>query len=128
MSEDYEPVRVHIASSDLEPGPAPGPRRKAFKPNTFTLTAANPVQRVWPRSENRLEGWVTSAIAASSPPVIFIASSQADANAQGGGAAQVSGLDTTPFPVNTTDELWITAAAASLPCVVSAVAIYDEPG
>jgi hypothetical protein len=128
VSDDYDPVRMHLVSTDVDLGQAPGPKRKALKTNTFTLTAANPVQRVMPRSDNRLEAWVTSAIAASSPPVIYIAASQADANALGGGAAQVSGLDTSPFPVNTTDEVWISAAAASLPCVVSVVATYDEPG
>jgi len=119
-------VPVHLASSDVELG-TPGPRRRrALKTNTYTLTAANQTQRVLPDADNRTEAWITSAVGAT-PPVVFIAPNQADAASQAGGAAQVSGTDTTPFPVNTTDPLWI-SAATGFPVTVSVVAIYDEPG
>jgi hypothetical protein len=128
ITGDYPVVRVHVSGSDVPMGGAPAKRcRRPMKTNTFTLTAANPVQRVFPRSDTRVEGWVTGAVAASSPPIVYIAANQADANSQSGGAAQISGLDTTPFPVNTTDEVWISAPSVSLPVTVSTVAIYEEP-
>lgn len=56
---------------------------------------------------------------------IWIADSQAGANAQGGGSAQIAGTDTTPFPVSTTDAVWA-STGAGFPVVVSTVAIYEE--
>lgn len=60
---DIEPVHVHIASSDVPVSSAPPRRpRRALRTNTFTITAANPVQRVMPESGNRVEGWITSVV------------------------------------------------------------------
>jgi hypothetical protein len=125
---EIPPISVHITGSDIPLAGAPRKKRcrRAFKANTFTLTAANPVQRIFPQADTRVEGWITSAIAAANPPVIYIAGSQSDAQSLGGGAAQVNGTDTAPFPVNTTDAVWASAAAASLPVTISAVAIYEE--
>jgi hypothetical protein len=119
-------VPVHIASSDIQLTPAaPGcRRRRALKTRTYTLTAASPVDMVLPQADTRTEAWITSAVGAS-PPVIFISPTQAGAQAQAGGAAQINGTDTTPFPVNTTDQVWI-SAAAGFPVTVSVVAIYEE--
>ena len=64
-------------------------------------------------------------ILAAAAPVIFIATGQADANSQTGGAAQISGTDTTPFPVNTTAPVWV-SAAAPFPVTVSVVQVYEE--
>lgn len=128
--ENVPPIPVHVASiaAELTPGSASSPRRRQRRlvTNTLYLTAANPVQQAWPPSDERVFGCVTSAIAASSPPVVFVASNQADANQQGGGAAQVSGLDTSPFELSTTDAVWISAAA--LPATVSVVSIYEQSG
>jgi hypothetical protein len=252
-SDDYEPIRVRMVADDTS-GRTARPSRRAMTANTFTLTAANPVQRAFPRSDNRVQGWITSAaaagtqlaepaepaagasytytvtapcqllsagfqlvtsatagnrvplviitdaggntlayakqataVAASSTiliyafqgaslvssatgsatfalpqnfilqpgyqvvvtvngilagdqisqialafapqaPAVYVAGNFADAAAQGGGCAQVSGTDTMPFPVDTTGEVWISAPAASLPVTVSAVAVYQEPG
>lgn len=128
--EGVPPIPVHVASiaDGLGASSASSPARpqRRLQTNTFFLTAAQPVQQVWPPSTERVYGAVTSAIAASSPPVIFVATNQADAMQQGGGAAQVSGLDTAPFPLSTTDAVWISAAA--LPATVSVVAIYEQQG
>jgi hypothetical protein len=126
--ENVPPIPVHVASIDggLMPGSAPAPRRKRLVTNTLFLTAAQPVQQAWPPSTERVYGAITSAIAASSPPVIFVGTNQADAQQQGGGAAQVSGLDTAPFPLPTTDAVWI--SAATLPATVSVVAVYEQSG
>jgi hypothetical protein len=123
-----DPIPVHIASSEISlPGSGAKRKRRAMKANTYTLTTAIPYARALPWSEERVEGWITSAVAASSPPVVYIATTQAGAVAQGGGAAQVNGLDTTPFPVNTTDEVWI-SAASGFPVIVSVVGIYESDG
>jgi hypothetical protein len=127
--ENVPPIPVHVASiaDGLTPGPGPAaPRRRRLVTNTLFLTALSPVQQAWPPSTERVYGAVTSAIAASNPPVIFVAANQADAQQQGGGAAQISGLDTAPFPLSTTDAVWISAAA--VPATVSVVAIYEQPG
>ena len=122
---DIEPVHVHIASSDVPvTPPRPKRKRKALSTNTYTLTSASPTQMVLPQADTRVEGWITSAVGAS-PPVIFIAPSQAGAAGQSGGAAQISGTDTTPFPVNTTDQVWA-SAATGFPVTVSVAAIYEE--
>lgn len=127
MSTDTEaitPVPVHIASSDVGLAARPKRRRRALRTNTYTLTAAQPVQPVLPQADSRIEAWITSAVGAT-PPVIFMSTSQAGAQAQGGGAAQINGTDTTPFPVNTTDQVWV-SAATGFPVTVSVVAIYQE--
>lgn len=122
---DMDLIPVHIASSDVPIGSGGRRRvRRALRTNTYTLTAANATQAVLPQADNRVEAWITSAVGAS-PPVIFISTSQAGAQAQSGGAAQVNGTDTTPFPVNTTDQVWI-SAASGFPVTVSVVAIYEE--
>lgn len=128
--EGVPPIPVHVASiaDGLTPGSAStaSPRRRRLVTNTLFLTALNPVQQAWPPSTERVYGAITSAIAASSPPVVFVAANAADAQQQGGGAAQVSGLDTAPFPLPTTDAVWV--SAATLPATVSVVAVYEQPG
>jgi hypothetical protein len=131
--ENVPPIPVHVASiaeglsssSASSPGPAPR-KQQRLQTNTFFLTAANPVAQVWPPSVERVYGAITAAIAASNPPVVFVATNQADAQQQGGGAAQINGLDTAPFPLSTTDAVWI--SAASLPATVSVVAVYEQTG
>jgi hypothetical protein len=126
--ENIPPIPVHVASiaAELTPSSTSAPRRKQrrLQTNTFYLTATDPVRQVWPPSDERVYGAITSAIAASSPPVIFVATNQADAQQQGGGAAEVSGLDTAPFELSTTDAVWVSAAA--LPATVSVVHIYEQ--
>lgn len=122
---DYQPIHVHVASSDVQLGGGKPKRcRRALKTNTFTLTALQPTQCVLPQSDSRVEAYITSATEAT-PPVIYIAPSQAGANGQGGGAAQIIGSDTTPVPVNTTDQVWV-SAATGFPVTVSVWAIYEE--
>ena len=123
---DIESIPMHITGSDVPLSGGKSKRcRRALRCNTYTLTAAQPVQPVLPQADTRVEAWITSAIAASSPPVIYMATSQAGAAAQGGGSAQINGADTTPFPVNTTDQVWL-SAATGFPVSVSVVAIYEE--
>jgi hypothetical protein len=127
--EHVPPIPVHVASiADGLSSAASSPRRRQRRlvTNTLYLTAANPVIQAWPPSDERVYGCVTSAIAAASPPVVFVAPNMADAQQQGGGAAQISGLDTSPFELSTTDAVWISAAA--LPATVSVVAIYEQAG
>ena len=122
---DIPPVHViaHIASSDV-PAVKPRRTRRALRTNTYTLTAAQPTQVLLPQADTRTEAWVTAATEAS-PPVIYISTSQAGAAAQGGGAAQIVGSDTTPVPINTTDQVWA-SAATGFPVTVSVWAIYEE--
>ena len=122
-TEYPDPIRVHLASSDVPMAAAPKRLRRALKTNTFTLTSGNPTAPVLPQSDNRLEAWITSATEAT-PPVIYMSATQAGAAAQGGGAAQIVGSDTTPVPVNTTDAVWI-SAATGFPVTVSVWAIYE---
>lgn len=115
---------VHIKGSDVPLGGAPKRRRRALRTNTYTLTASNPVQQVLPQADTRAEAWMTSATEAS-PPVLYLAPSQAAAKDVGGGAAQVIGSNTAPVPVNTTDAAWV-YAATGYPVTVSILAIYEE--
>ena len=124
MTMTAEPIPVHIRGTDVPPCPAPRRRRRALRTNTFTLTSATDAKQVLPQADTRTEAWITSATEAS-PPVIFMSTSQAGAAAQGGGAAQIVGTDTAPFPVNTTDAVWI-SAATGFPVTVSVVAIYES--
>ncbi len=130
MTSDPEmtpiPVRLHPDDLDALIRGSSGKirKRRALRTNTYTLTAANPTQPVLPQANNRLEAYITSAVGAS-PPVVFMAPTQAGANAQGGGSAEINGTDTMPFPVNTTDQIWI-SAATGFPVTVSVVAIYEE--
>lgn len=118
-------IPVHIKSSDVPLGTAPARRkRRALRTNTYTLTAANPVQQVLPQADTRAEAWMTSATEAA-PPVLYLSASQAGAQAAGGGAAQVIGSDTAPVAVNTTDAAWV-YAATGYPVTVSVWAIYTE--
>lgn len=132
--DGMDPVPVHLAGVDPEAiaaaiggaaprSSSPPRRRRALRTNTYTLTAANPTQLLLPQSDNRLEAWVTSATEAS-PPVIYIAPNQAGAQAAGGGSAQIVGSDTTPVPLNTTDQVWV-SALTGYPVTVSIWAIYD---
>lgn len=123
---EMESIPMHLTGSDVELA-APvrrKRRRRALRTNTYTLTAAQPTQPVMPQADTRIEGWITSAVGAT-PPVIYMSTSQAGAAAQGGGAAQINGADTTPFPVNTTDQVWL-SAATGFPVTVSVVQIYEE--
>lgn len=123
--DGMDPVPVHVASASvvLSSSP-PRRRRRALRTNTFTLTAALPYAQIMPQSDNRLEAWVTSATEAS-PPVIYLAGTQAGAQAAGGGAAQIVGSDTTPVPLNTTDAAWV-YAATGYPVTVSVWSIYEK--
>jgi hypothetical protein len=123
--DEIRTLPVHLKGSDIPLGGGPAKRkRRALRTNTWTLTAANPVQQVLPQADTRTEAWITAATEVS-PPVLYMSTSQAGAQAAAGGAAQVVGTDTSPFPVNTTDAVWV-YAATGYPVTVSAVAIYDE--
>lgn len=69
--------------------------------------------------------WTWTAAAPFPVPIVYVADNQAGAAAQGGGSAQVSGADTTPFPVNTSDEVWV-STAGPYPVTVSVVAFYEQ--
>lgn len=128
----YQPVRVEVVNQ--QSGCDCGRRkRRSMVVRTFTLTAGGSgvgggtqTQQILPHSTSRVDAWITAAIAASSPPNIFVAKSEADAQQQSGAAAIVVGLDTAPFPINTTDEVWVSAATASLPVTVSVLAYYEQ--
>lgn len=122
MSTDYEPVHVHVANlHEMATPPAPRRRRRALSTRSFTLTAADPVQEILPQADGRAEAWVIFTA-----NDITIATSKADAQAGGGAVATLTHLDAVPFPVNTTDAVYATAAAATLPVTVSVVAIYEQ--
>jgi hypothetical protein len=125
MTESYsphtlEPVRVHIASSDVpmrshEPA---GRIRRGLAGRSFTLTTTDPVQQILPLNINRCEGWVLPLT-----NDVTLYTSKADAQGGGNGGITVPAGGKVPFPVNTTDPVWATAAV--LPTTVSAWAIIE---
>lgn len=125
MSYDDERVTVpvHIASSDVHLAAAAPPpaarKRRGLSVRSFTLTTSDPVQEILPQNLNRCEAWISPA---TNP--ITIGSSKADALGGGGGVATVPAAGNVPWPVNTTDGVWATAAV--LPTTVSVLAIIEE--
>jgi hypothetical protein len=120
MSEHVsEPVLVHIAGSSLpvDRPPATGKRRGASL-RSFTLTANDPVQPILPLNINRCEAWVQ---ALTNPITVY--TSLADAKAGGNGGVTIPATNTVPYPMNTTDQIWATAAI--LPTTVSVTAIIE---
>jgi len=122
MSDEYEPVKVHITGSDVSLGgrvPS-GRKRRGLSARSFTLTAADPVQEILPQSDNRREAVITSTNNACT-----IGASKGDAQNGGNSAATIPSGITTPYPVNTTDAVW--ASAGTLPATISVIAIYGQP-
>jgi hypothetical protein len=121
MSEHVsEPVLVHIAGSDLpltDHRPAPTRKRRGVSLRSFTLTANDPVQQILPLNTNRCEAW---AQALTNPITVY--GSRADAQA-GTGGITIPATNTVPYPLNTTDPIWATAAI--LPTTVSVTAIIE---
>lgn len=123
-TETYEPISVKLDPQSLSAlAGKPARTRRALKAGTITLTNSQP-QILMPQADSRVEAWITSATE-TTPPVIYVATSHAGAQAQGGGAAQIVGSDTTPIPMNTTDQVWV-SAATGFPVTVSWWAIYEE--
>lgn len=125
MSQDLDRVTVpvHIASSDvpLHPAPAAAParRRRGLAARSYTLTATDPVQQILPLNSGRVEAWVQPL---TNP--ITIGNSKADAAAGGNAVATLPAAGNVPFPMNTTDPVWATAAV--LPTTVSVWAIIED--
>lgn len=116
-TDDHIPVRLH--PDDL--AAISGQRRRSRKPaktNTFTLVTGNLTQMMLPQADTRIEAYITATSGAA-----FISTSQAGAAAQAGGATQIPANITVPYPVNTTDQMWVSAANG---VTVSVLAIYEE--
>ena len=93
-------------------------RRKPAKTNTFTLVTGALTQLMLPQADNRVEAWITATSGAA-----FISTSHAGAAAQAGGATQIPANITVPYPVSTTDQIWVSAANG---VTVSVLAIYED--
>lgn len=126
--EDYDldrvTVPVHIRSSDVHLGPpterpAPQRKRKGASLRSFTLNANDPVQQILPLNLNRCEAWVQPITNA-----VTLYTSRADAQNAGNAGITIPAAGSLPFPVNTTDPVWATAAV--LPTTVSVWAIIEE--
>lgn len=121
MTEQPDPIPVHLTGSDVPLGQAaPRRKRRSFVTRTFTLNATDPAQELLPQSDSRAEAWITY-----STNVVLLGASRADVLAAGGQCAQLPVADAVPFPVNTTDALW--AGAATLPTTISVFAVYEQP-
>lgn len=94
-------------------------KRRAARTNTITLATGALTQPLLPQADNRTEAMITSTSGAA-----FISTSQAGAAAQAGGATQIPANITVPYPVNTTDAIWVSAANG---VAVGVLAIYEQP-
>lgn len=141
------PMPVHVVNQ-AAPCSCNKRRRRSMVVRTFTLaTGASGVgggtqtQQILPHSTSRVEAWITSitTTTAGSPapiPAMFIAKSESDAQQQSGATAILYGTNLAagvqtgspdvPFPLNTTDEVWVSAPTAALPVVVSVIAFYEQ--
>lgn len=118
--EQQHNVRVHIAGSDLPLiNHAPVRKRKGVSIRSFTLSSSDPVQQILPLNNNRCEAWI---VPLTNPITVY--SSLADAKGGGNGGATLPAAGSVPFPMNTTDPVWATAAV--LPTTVSVWAIIEE--
>jgi hypothetical protein len=121
MTAEYEPIPVRLHPGDLDAliaGQGKRRKRKAARTNTFTLMTGNLTQQMLPQANNRLAARITATSGAA-----YISTSQAGAAAQGGGTAQIPASITVPYPVDTTDAIWVSAANG---VTVSVLAIYEE--
>lgn len=124
MSEHVEPVKVHVAGSDVPMGhQEPKKRRHGVSLRTFTLTSADAVQQILPLNINRCEAWIQNVDTATKNFTVY--SSKADALSGGGSGITVPKTNTAPYPLHTTDSVWATAAQADLPVSISVVAIIE---
>ena len=115
-----EPARVHIAGSDIPLAHhAPARKRRGLSTRSFTLNSTDPVQQILPLALNRCEALVQPL---TNPVTLY--SSKADAQAGGNAGITIPAAGSVPFPVNTTDPVWATAAV--LPTTVSVWAIIEE--
>lgn len=125
-SKEYPPIKVHVASSDVDIKPAKKQRTAIFR--TFVLSSATPVDRILGPEPNRVIAYVqaggNNVVLAGSK-----AQAQASANINDTTLANANGCilpynNTTPYPLETTTEVW--AAAASYPAQVTMTVIYER--
>lgn len=112
-----EPLKVHLAGSDIPiVHQQPGKVRHGASLRTFTFTASDPVQQILPLHKNRCEA---NLQAFTNDVTVY--TSRADAQAGGGGGVTIPATNTVPYPLNTTDEVWATAAVLPTRLSVSAI-------
>lgn len=122
MSEDYEPIRVKVASSDVPMGGGARPEVKIV-PTTVVLTANDPVKPLLPQSD-LLEYVIIQSLDNS----CVVSASQGDAGSKGnqdtGLAYPVGAVIPTGvvIPLRGSNALWVTAPA--FPSRISVFAAY----
>ncbi|GAA0286835.1 hypothetical protein GCM10009527_097930 [Actinomadura nitritigenes] len=123
MSEEIEPLKVHLTGSDI-PMTAPdiNPRRRGVSMRSFILTATDPVQQILPNNINRIHAWIRP----EQKPV-WLAGSMADAATGGNAIYKVSASSFQAQYLPTTDEVWATAASTDMPVTVDVIAIIEGP-
>jgi hypothetical protein len=119
---DHEPVKVHLAASDVPLTPVRRRCRRGVSFRTFTLTTSDPVQQILPLNLNRVEAWVQSFTNAS---YLYSSLGEAQTGAGTGGVKVPVASGSAAYPVNTTDAVWVTATA--FPTTVCITAIIEEP-
>lgn len=115
MSEDYQPISVHVASAEpgVMPGAAKGKRRVMIS-YTRVLTEAVPFDEILPQDESRICAW---AQAGGANVVISTSQGQAgDPNNQVSGLPYPNGFvlpstNTAPTPIEGIQRTFATAAA-----------------
>lgn len=113
-TDEFVPVRVHIAGSDLQQDIAlQRPKRLAISPRTVVLTAAAPFQFLCGQEPYR----AMVKILVTDNPVV-LCDSQGQANQPGNLAAGLTNPEgaylpvaTTFYDIPSTDQLWVVAAA-----------------
>lgn len=126
---ETEPVPVHVASVADGLGPAPRRRLRAVSLYTVVLTADEPAKQVLQPDPNR----VIARVQAGGNNVVLARTkgdAQAAANTGDVTLARPNGMllpyaNATPYPLETTGEVW--AAAAAYPAQV-AVSVITEAG
>lgn len=124
--DEFQPVRVHIAGSDLVAAVAKErPPRLAIATHTISLSATNPILALCGHEPNRT---LVQLLVLDNPVVICDSYGQATSAANTSAAllnpeGSVLPVSTNLYDIPTTDELWVTAP--TLPARVTVILISE---
>jgi hypothetical protein len=114
--DEIQPVPVHVVST---PDPKPTkPRRKAATLRTILLNVTNPVQPLLGHSPNRCEAFViqygdADFVISHSENQASMVNSKPDYSQGADGTLIPKGI-LAPVPLDTTDDIWVTATSTYL--------------
>lgn len=132
MSEiSYEPVKVHIVSTEVVPQPAPKPKRKNRRTvfETVVLTANEPVQIILPSSDARVKAYIQpldNDIVLTSSKAQAQASANTETNVPFPSGTYLPKSNTAPYPVEGNDAVYAAATTTATSSRVSIQAVYLE--